>query len=122
MEDENGIGVVRTIQKYSDQQIAEGEDPNETEKRYLYIQTNAWGDSFRANEYYQGPHISVFNNGYQKIVEVDSVQLANYVQRGELPEGIVEEEEPPTPPPPDILLQKDAFESFKENLETRNCK
>jgi hypothetical protein len=34
---------------------------------YVYQMVNAWGDSFRANEFYDAPKESVIDNGYEKV-------------------------------------------------------
>lgn len=40
--------------------------------KYIYKAINAWGDSFKAKEFYTSPQQSVLDNGYEKIVnEVD---------------------------------------------------
>lgn len=106
VENEIGIGVVESIQKNSDVDVAEGADPTETEKRALYIQVNAWGDGFRAQEYYDEPRQSVFANGYQKVErELDPVQVANYIENLQWKAG--EEEE---------SVRHIPFEEFRESM------
>ncbi len=42
-----------------------------TRENYVYKAVNAWGDSFRANEFYSTPEQSVIDNGFIKVKEVD---------------------------------------------------
>lgn len=37
--------------------------------QYIYKMINAWGDSFRANEFYNVAKASVINNGFEKVVD-----------------------------------------------------
>ena len=37
--------------------------------QYVYTMINAWGDSYRANEFYDSPRPSVIDNGYEKVVK-----------------------------------------------------
>lgn len=36
---------------------------------YIYVMVNAWGDSFRANEFYNTERPSVIDNGFRKVVD-----------------------------------------------------
>ena len=36
---------------------------------YVYKMINAWGDSFRANEFYNEAKASIINNGYEKVID-----------------------------------------------------
>ena len=37
--------------------------------QYVYTMINAWGDSYRANEFYNSPRPSVIDNGYEKVIK-----------------------------------------------------
>jgi ATP-dependent protease HslVU (ClpYQ) peptidase subunit len=39
---------------------------------------NAWGDSFRANEFYDVPRQSVIDNGFEKTREVSDADIISY--------------------------------------------
>ena len=39
---------------------------------YVYKMMNAWGDSFRANEFYNTPRTSVIDNGFMKVEETST--------------------------------------------------
>jgi hypothetical protein len=44
---------------------------------YIYKAINAWGDSFKANEFYTTPRKSVLNNDYTQVNEVSDDLIAN---------------------------------------------
>ena len=44
-------------------------------KYYVYKAINAWGDSYRANEFYLTDRQSVIDNGYIKVNDVDNVEI-----------------------------------------------
>jgi len=47
--------------------------------QYIYKMINAWGDSFRANEFYDSARKSVVENGYIKVdKEIDDLTIAAY--------------------------------------------
>jgi len=47
--------------------------------QYIYKMINAWGDSFRANEFYNSARKSVVENGYIKVdKEIDDLTIAAY--------------------------------------------
>jgi hypothetical protein len=46
-------------------------------KNYVYKAINAWGDSFKAQEFYNEARQSVLDNGYRKVVEVDDATIVN---------------------------------------------
>ena len=39
---------------------------------FVYKAVNAWGDSFRANEFYATDHKSIFDNGFMQVKDVDN--------------------------------------------------
>ena len=43
----------------------------------VYVQTNALGDGFRAQEHYENNRPSVFQNGFEKTNEIDSTELGD---------------------------------------------
>jgi hypothetical protein len=45
---------------------------------YIFQAINAWGDSFRANEFYSIPKKSVINNGFIKVTEVEPSKIISY--------------------------------------------
>ena len=45
---------------------------------YIFQAINAWGDSFRANEFYTTPRKSVINNGFIKVTEVEPSKIIPY--------------------------------------------
>ena len=47
----------------------------EVVKYYVYKAINAWGDSYRANEFYLTDRQSVIDNGYIKVNDVDNVEI-----------------------------------------------
>jgi len=60
---------------------------------YIYKAVNAWGDSFRANEFYDKGVKSVIDNGFIKVSEVDDASIRKYFQV---------EAKPTTPTSPEI--------------------
>jgi hypothetical protein len=44
---------------------------------FVYKAVNAWGDSFRANEFYETDHKSVFDNGFMQVEDVDNNVIIN---------------------------------------------
>jgi hypothetical protein len=52
---------------------------------YIYQAINAWGDSFRANEFYPNPRQSKIDNGFIKVKEVaPSDVIAYFTDRGDV--------------------------------------
>ena len=47
---------------------------------YIYKMINAWGDSFRANEFYQNARESVINNGFIKTIEREDADIRKYFE------------------------------------------
>jgi hypothetical protein len=39
---------------------------------FIYKAVNAWGDSYRANEFYETDHKSIFDNGFMQVEDVDN--------------------------------------------------
>jgi hypothetical protein len=54
--------------------------------QYIYKMVNAWGDSFRANEFYDHARKSVIDNGFLKVEnEVDDSTIVTYFDAGAAP-------------------------------------
>lgn len=63
--------------------------------KYIYKAINAWGDSFRAQEFYTTNQQSVLDNGFDKVNEVEDdviVDIYNGANVSNKPEGITQEE------------------------------
>jgi hypothetical protein len=58
---------------------------------YIFQAINAWGDSFRANEFYTTPRKSVINNGFIKVTEVEPSKIIPYFTG----QAIAEKKNPP---------------------------
>jgi hypothetical protein len=49
---------------------------------FIYKAINAWGDSYRANEFYETDHVSVFDNGFMEVEDVDNnVIITKFLQK-----------------------------------------
>jgi hypothetical protein len=78
---------------------------------FVFKAVNAWGDSYRANEFYATDHKSVFDNGFMEVEDVDNnVIITKFLEKpvrktapkegtvqpaqtvSEKPEGIAQEE------------------------------
>jgi len=59
-------------------------------KNYVYKAINAWGDSFKAQEFYLEGKESVLDNGYRKVVEVEDHVIAAIM--GQNPEEAISED------------------------------
>jgi len=46
--------------------------------KFVYKMINAWGDSFRANEFYDVPRMSIIDNGFEKTREVSDADIISY--------------------------------------------
>jgi hypothetical protein len=44
---------------------------------FVFKAVNAWGDSFRANEFYETDHKSIFDNGFMQVKDVDNNVIIN---------------------------------------------
>ena len=44
---------------------------------FVYKAVNAWGDSYRANEFYETDHKSIFDNGFLQVEDVDNKVIIN---------------------------------------------
>ena len=44
---------------------------------FIYKAVNAWGDSYRANEFYETDHKSIFDNGFMQVKDVDNNVIIN---------------------------------------------
>lgn len=49
---------------------------------FVYKAINAWGDAYRANEFYEDAQQSVINNGFIKVDEVDDVDIVRQFAKG----------------------------------------
>jgi len=49
----------------------------------VYKAINAWGDSFRANEFYDGANKSKIDNGFMKVNEVDDREIVSAFMGGQ---------------------------------------
>ena len=68
--------TVKNIIKVKD---AQGNYVNKVIENFIYKQINAWGDSFRANEFYNVPRTSVIENGFLQVEkEVSDMEVAKY--------------------------------------------
>jgi hypothetical protein len=80
------------IQKGLFQKVYNGKDPlmttdQKSNSYFVYKAINAWGDSYRANEFYNTEHKSVIDNGFIKVDEtVDDkiVKLFNNVEEAKI--------------------------------------
>jgi hypothetical protein len=63
-------------------QITEGKDGRPYLK-HIFKAINAWGDSFRAQEYYDSERSSILDNGYDKVEKVTDVQ-GKQIKSGEV--------------------------------------
>ncbi len=59
-----------------------------TYTKFVYKAINAWGDSFRAQEFYDHPRESVLDNGYDKVVETTDIS-GNIVSIGEVNDELI---------------------------------
>ena len=79
-------GNTTFIKKGLFKKVMVGDEPliHPTEKgnpQYIYVMINPWGDSFRANEFYDTARKSIVENGYEKVEkEVDDATIAAYFQ------------------------------------------
>jgi hypothetical protein len=56
--------------------------PQQSGDYYIYKAINAWGDSFRANEFYETDHNSVFDNGFMQVKDVNNnVIIDKFLQK-----------------------------------------
>jgi hypothetical protein len=51
-------------------------------RKYVYKAINAWGDSFRAQEFYTTGQQSVLDNGFDKVNEVEDDVIVNIYKGG----------------------------------------
>jgi hypothetical protein len=58
------------------------EDKGVVYTKYIYKAVNAWGDSFRAQEFYTTNQQSVLNNGFDKITEVEDDVIVGLYKGG----------------------------------------
>jgi len=55
---------------------------NNGKKYFVYKAINAWGDSFRANEFWPTDHKSVIDNGFVKVEDVDNKVIISLFVKG----------------------------------------
>ena len=89
-QDKKKIGDFSYINKGLFKKVYVGGEPLSTEftgkegvvfKSYIYKAINAWGDSFRANEFYNIPKQSVIDNGFIKVDEKSDDFVASYFDK-----------------------------------------
>ncbi len=87
---DNIIQIKRLFQRVQDstgaaitQDIEIEDAPGETEKSTLFVSVSAWGDGYRAQEYYNHNRSSVFKNGYfNPKIEISPSEVYNYIKYG----------------------------------------
>jgi hypothetical protein len=68
-----------TIKNFIKVKDAQGNYVNKPIENFIYKQINAWGDSFRANEFYSISRTSVIENGFLEVEnEVSDMEVAKY--------------------------------------------
>jgi hypothetical protein len=73
---ENSFGEPITLKTYNEEMsVQTGRDVYDN--KTIYIQINALGDGFRAQEYYRNNRPSVFQNGFEKTPEINIEEVAN---------------------------------------------
>jgi hypothetical protein len=64
-------GLYQVVKDSKGENFGTSYEMNGRQGKTLYFkQINAWGDSFRLQEYYNTPHQSVVDNGYEKTIEL----------------------------------------------------
>jgi hypothetical protein len=90
------------IQKGLFKKVYSGNDPliypdKKGNPQYIYKMINAWGDSFRANEFYESARKSVIENGFLKVNnEVSDETIIAYFE-GSVPAEVTSKPVPPKP-------------------------
>jgi hypothetical protein len=46
-------------------------------RSFIYKAINAWGDSFRANEFYNAPNQSIIDNGFIPVTETEDTSIVD---------------------------------------------
>jgi hypothetical protein len=96
--------------------------------QYIYKMINAWGDSFRANEFYDSARHSVINNGFLKATKkVNGVEMSNEVSDETIIayfEGSVPGEMVASQPATNVREQElnDKIELFKTLINSGNAR
>jgi hypothetical protein len=60
----------------------QSKDKEKTYNNYIYKAINAWGDGFKANEFYKTPTQSKIDNGFIKVKEVSDDKILPYFIAG----------------------------------------
>lgn len=110
VEDSLGDPIIRKIEQIDFQ------GRRFTSRSILYIHSNAWGDSFRAQEYYPTNQQSVFNNGYLKVTPLNVNDIYTYIEEGIVNTPIIPEEQKQLPP-----IEDKSFEKLKNQLPKKDC-
>jgi len=82
------------IRKGLFKKVYTGEDPliypdKKGNPQYIYKMINAWGDSFKANEFYDVARKSIIENGFLKVEkEVSDGTIVNYFEEGTFEETV----------------------------------
>jgi hypothetical protein len=64
----DGTSPLTMVGKYSD--------------KFIYKMINAWGDGFKANEFYKESRKSVISNGFLPVLEVEDADIRAYFEKG----------------------------------------
>jgi hypothetical protein len=123
------------IQKGLFKKVYTGNDPliypgKKGNSQYIYKMINAWGDSFRANEFYDSARKSVVDNGFLKVNnEVSDETIVAYFE-GSVPAEVTSKPVPPKPttenPETSVTPReqeiKDKIELFEMVVNSGNAK
>jgi ABC-type transporter Mla subunit MlaD len=97
------------------------EHPDQEGKKYfVYKAVNAWGDSFRANEFYDVDHKSVIENGFIQVEDVDNnVIISKFLQDPKSYKRSVPTQQAPTAPRVPLTFEK-AFSPERQKQILKN--
>ena len=74
------------IKKGLFKKVYDGTDPlvigGKYSDKFVYKMINAWGDGFRANEFYKESRKSVIDNGFLPVLEVEDADIRAYFEKG----------------------------------------
>jgi len=92
----------------------------EGKKYFVYKAVNAWGDSFRANEFYDVDHKSVIENGFIQVEDVDNnVIISKFLQDPKSYKRSVPTQQAPTAPRVPLTFEK-AFSPERQKQILKN--
>jgi spore coat protein CotF len=90
------------------------------DKYFVYKAINAWGDSFRANEFYDVDHKSVIENGFIQVEDVDNnVIISKFLQDPKSYKKSVPTQQAPTAPRVPLTFEK-AFSPERQKQILKN--